>query len=125
LLLPAPGEQHTFGLSMVAEFFVRAGWEVVGLMDPSAGHYLDRVKDEWFDLVGLSAGSTTRLEAMADCIASVRQQSHNRAVAVLVGGPLFVVHPEFVERLGADGVVTDGRQAPLLAERLMSRRVMG
>jgi methanogenic corrinoid protein MtbC1 len=125
LLMPAPGEQHTFGLSMVAEFFGRAGWEVVGLMDPAAGHYRDRVKDEWFDLVGLSAGSTTRLEAMAECIATVRQQSHNRAVALLVGGPLFLVHPELVERLGADGVVTDGRQAPMLAERLMGRRVMG
>ena len=28
LLIPVPGEQHTFGLAMVAEFFLRAGWEV-------------------------------------------------------------------------------------------------
>ena len=26
LLLPAPGEQHTFGLQILAEFFQRAGW---------------------------------------------------------------------------------------------------
>ena len=30
LLVPAPGEQHTFGLTIVAEFIRRAGWEVVG-----------------------------------------------------------------------------------------------
>lgn len=29
LLIPCPGEQHTFGLSLVGEFFHRAGWEVV------------------------------------------------------------------------------------------------
>lgn len=125
LLMPAPGEQHTFGLSMVAEFFARAGWEVAGVMDATATHFQDRVKNEWFDLVGISAGSTTRVDGMLACIAAVRRHSHNRAVAVMVGGPLFTVHPELVERLGADGVATDGRQAPVLAERLLGRRVKG
>ncbi len=125
LLAPAPGEQHTFGLSMVAEFFARAGWEVVGVMDPMSAKLEDRVKNEWFDLVGFSAGSTTRLQPLTDCIQSVRRFSHNRALAVLVGGPLLVVHPELAERIGADGATTDGRQAPLLAERLLSRRVNG
>lgn len=125
LLMPAPGEQHTFGLSMVAEFFVRAGWEVVGLLDPQATGYEDKVQTEWFDLVGISAGSTTRLSSVLSCVSTVRRLSHNRAVAVMVGGPLFMVHPELAERVGADGVATDGQQAPSLAERLISRRVKG
>ena len=29
LLLPVPGEQHSFGLLLLAEFFRRAGWHVV------------------------------------------------------------------------------------------------
>ncbi|MDH4392448.1 MAG: cobalamin-dependent protein [Aquabacterium sp.] len=125
LLMPAPGDQHTFGLSMVAEFFARAGWEVVGVMDPLAAGFEDRIKEEWFDLVGISAGSTARLDGILSCIAKVRRLSHNRAVAVMVGGPLFVTHPELVEQLGADGVATDGQQAPALAERLLGRRVKG
>ncbi len=125
LLMPAPGNQHTFGLSMVAEFFARAGWEVVGVMDPQAAGFEDRIKDEWFDLVGISAGSTTHLDSILACIAKVRRLSHNRAVAVMVGGPLFVTHPELVEQLGADGVATDGQHAPALAERLLGRRVKG
>lgn len=125
LLMPAPGDQHTFGLSMVAEFFARAGWEVVGVMDPQAAGFEERVRDEWFDLVGISAGSTTRLDSMLACISKVRRLSHNRAVAVIVGGPLFITHPELVEQLGADGVATDGQQAPALAERLLGRRVKG
>ena len=106
LLAPSPGEQHTFGLSMVAEFFARAGWEVVSVMDPMSARLEDRVNNEWFDVVGFSAGSTTRLEPLAACIQAVRQPSHNRAVAVRVGGPLRVVRPE-------------------LAKRLLSRRVKG
>ncbi|MES2715669.1 MAG: cobalamin B12-binding domain-containing protein [Pseudomonadota bacterium] len=125
LLMPAPGEQHTFGLSMVAEFFARAGWEVVGVMDPQVAGFEERVKEEWFDLVGISAGSTTRLDSMLACIAKVRRLSHNRAVAVMVGGPLFALHPELVEQLGADGVATDGQHAPALAERLLGRRIKG
>jgi methanogenic corrinoid protein MtbC1 len=125
LLMPAPGEQHTFGLSMVAEFFARAGWEVVGVMDPQVAGFEDKVKEEWFDLVGISAGSTTRLDSMLSCIGKVRRLSHNRAVAVMVGGPLFTTHPELVERLGADGVATDGQHAPALAERLLGRRIRG
>ena len=125
LLMPAPGEQHTFGLSMVAEFFTRAGWEVVGVMDPMSAGFQDRVKHEWFDLVGISAGSAARLEGMLSCIAAVRRHSHNRAVTVMVGGPLFAAQPDLAERLGADGLATDGRQAPQLAERLLGRRVKG
>jgi methanogenic corrinoid protein MtbC1 len=123
LLMPAPGEQHTFGLSMVAEFFARAGWEVVGVMDPMSASLQDRVTNEWFDLVGISAGSTTRLDTLIACIAAVRRFSHNRAVAVMVGGPLFTLHPELIEQVGADGAAIDGRQATILAERLLSRRV--
>jgi methanogenic corrinoid protein MtbC1 len=90
-----------------------------------SNHFQDRVKNEWFDLVGVSAGSSTRLDGMKACIAAVRKHSHNRAVAVMVGGPLFTVQPDLVERLGADGMATDGRQAPALAERLLARRVKG
>jgi methanogenic corrinoid protein MtbC1 len=125
LLLPSPGDQHTFGLSMVAEFFARAGWEVAGLIDPMPALVQDKVHNEWFDLVGISAGSSTRLDGLQACIASVRRHSHNRSVAVMVGGPLFALNPELVVTVGADGTCSDARHAPSLAESLLARRVKG
>ena len=95
------------------------------MTDPQAAGFEEKVKSEWFDLVGISAGSNARLDTMLSCIAKVRRLSHNRSVAVMVGGPLFTLHPEMVERLGADGVATDGQQAPALAERLLGRRIRG
>jgi methanogenic corrinoid protein MtbC1 len=109
LLMPAPGDQHTFGLSMVAEFFARAGWEVVGMIDPAPKQVQDKVHSEWFDLVGFSAGSSTRMDGLQACIAGVRRHSHNRSVAVMVGGPLFALQPDLAATLGADGTCSDAR----------------
>jgi len=121
LLMAAPGEQHTFGLSMVGEFFARAGWEVAGLLDPLADSLQDKVANEWFDLVGISAGSTVRVAAVRDCVDIVRRHSHNRQVKVLVGGPLFLTEPALHQQVQADGVVSDGAQAPHLAAQLLDR----
>ena len=33
---------------------------------------------------------------------------------------MFIEHPDWVARLGADAMTIDGREAPVLAERLIS-----
>ena len=119
LLLPSPGEQHTFGLVMVAEFFRRAAWNVTGGAWAAGADAAALVSAEWFDVVGFSLGAEGHLQALADCIAAVRQASCNGGLAILVGGPLFALHPEFVGKVGADGMTIDGREAPLLAESLI------
>lgn len=120
LLVPVPGEQHTFGLSMVLEFFRRAGWDVWGGDLESAGDLVRTVRGEWFAVVGLSLSSEVRLDALAGHIRAVRRASCNRAVGVLVGGPLFVERPELVALVGADATAADGRQAALQAENLLT-----
>lgn len=121
LLLPSPGEQHTFGLVMVSEFFRRAGWDVTGGAWTADADASALVSAEWFDVVGFSLGAEIHLQALADGIAAVRRAACNRDLKVLVGGPLFGLHPEFVARVGADGMTIDGREAPLLAEGLIGR----
>ena len=121
LLLPSPGEQHTFGLVMVAEFFRRAGWDVTGGAWAAGADAATLVSAEWFDVIGFSLGAEVHLPALADSIAAVRHAACNRDLAVLVGGPLFGVHPEFVRQVGADGMTVDGREAPALAENLIAR----
>jgi MerR family transcriptional regulator, light-induced transcriptional regulator len=122
LLLPVRGEQQTFGLSMVAEFFHHAGWEVDCGSGPSHADAVELVQSEWFDIVGLSAGSETKLDKLRSCIHEVRASSRNKGVGVLVGGPIFAGHPERVKFVGADAAGLDGKQAPAHAERLMTLR---
>jgi len=123
LLVPSPGEQHTFGLSMVAEFFVHAGWEVASGRGAYRDEAIDMVSREWFDVIGFSVGSEVRLDWLTTCIASVRQLSRNPAIGVLVGGPVFTANPEYAAIVGADATSKDGKQALIAAEALIPNRV--
>jgi MerR family transcriptional regulator, light-induced transcriptional regulator len=120
LLVPVPGEQHTFGLVMVAEFFRRAGWDVWCGPSASRGDLVGIVRREWFAVVGFSASCDTRLDALASGIHAVRRASCNQAIGVLVGGPVFVEHPELATLIGADATAADGRQATSQAESLLA-----
>jgi methanogenic corrinoid protein MtbC1 len=113
-------EQHSFGLSMVAEFFRRDGWDVLGgvggaVTDPSA-----KVRDEWVDIIGFSVGSDSRIPWLKETIRAARAAARNPDLVVLVGGPPFALRPELADEVGADGTARDGREAPHLAERLMA-----
>jgi MerR family transcriptional regulator, light-induced transcriptional regulator len=120
LLLPGPGEQHTFGLVMVAEFFRRAGWDVTGGAWAADCNAAELVGNEWFDVVGFSLGAASNLDGLRASIRAARLASCNKSLAFLVGGPLFNEHPELVEKVGADAMTTVGRDAPTLAERLVA-----
>jgi MerR family transcriptional regulator, light-induced transcriptional regulator len=119
LLMPCPGEQHTFGLSLVGEFFHRAGWEVVTSFvstDSAPG----MVQKDWYDLVGFSLGCETGIERLSETIAQARRKSLNPGVSIIAGGAIFGLHPEYGDRLAADAIVTDGPSAPALAEKLLA-----
>lgn len=120
LLLPGPGEQHTFGLIMVSEFFRRAGWDVGGGAWEAGADPVVMVQREWFDVVGFSLGNAAHLDELATCIKNVRAAALNKSMCVIVGGPLFLANPEYVAYVNADAASTDGSQAPGLAAQLMS-----
>lgn len=122
LLAPAPGEQHSLGLLIVREFFRVAGWEVHGgstLVESEAKAMLHR---EWFDAAGLSVGSDCRLDDVAAFIRSIRAASRNQGIGILVGGPIFIKHPDYVDRVGADATAVDAPQAVARAEALIALR---
>jgi methanogenic corrinoid protein MtbC1 len=121
LLAPAPGEQHTFGLSMVTEFFMRAGWDVASTTGMHAENLLEWVQSEWFDVLGFSKGSALRVDDLAAAVTQARRHSRNGAMVVMVGGPLFAMHPEYIALVGADGTARDAETAPGAAEMLLGQ----
>lgn len=121
LLLPCPGEQHTYGLVMVSEFFRGAGWDVVG--GPAAAtDAVHAVQREWFDVVGFSLAGEVHLPRLAPAITAVRKASINPRVGILVGGPLFLANPGLASEVGADAVAVNGSLAPEIAETLIKTR---
>jgi len=122
LLSPYPGDQHTFGITVVAQFLRRAGWDVWHEFPRNNPELLELTRQNWFAAIGLSVGTEARLDDVAATIHAVRQASRNREVGVLVGGPILVDKPELAATIGADGTAADGRQAVQQAERIRSRQ---
>ncbi len=120
LLTAIPGEQHTLGILIVAEFLRRAGWDVLGWPMATKDELVDVVHSEWFAVVGLSLGSEAKLDELASVIHAVREASRNGSIGIMVGGPVFIEHPEYVAIVGADATAADARLAALQAENLLA-----
>jgi len=118
LLAAAPGEQHTFGIVMVGQFFRADGWDVWNEFPDSDSDLVDAVHDCWFALVGLSVGSEVRVSRLASVIEAIRRASRNHALRIMVGGPILVKRPELAEALGADAMAFDGRAAVRTAQSM-------
>ena len=121
LLTIIPGEQHSFGLSMAAEFFRRAGWNLC--TGPFASHQelTSLVHNHWFDVVGFSVSSDRRLEDLKKDIRDIRRNSRNQSVGIILGGPMVIAQPDLVVAMGADMMASDATTAPQQARELIER----
>jgi methanogenic corrinoid protein MtbC1 len=120
LLLPSPGDQHSFGLVMLGELFRCAGWDVSGGPAELSADPETLVHHAWYDIVGFSVGCEANVATVSEAIRTVRKASMNQRVGIMVGGPIFAVHPEYAKRFEADICTNDGRHAPVLAEKFVS-----
>lgn len=125
LMLAVAGDQHTFGLAMVRDFFRASGWRVSLDCPESMDALKSLVKAESFDIVGFTIGSERHVEALATAVHTLRKHSRNRNVRVLVGGPLLLARPDVAAQVGADATALDARQAILEAERQVAARDEG
>ena len=122
LLAPAPGDQHSFGLNMVAGFLERAGWTVTLLGDGAPASIETALSRNWFGVLGLSAGSNAKLASLGRMLPRMRSVSRNPDLAIMVGGPLFSASPDLAAEIGADSTAVDGPLAVLAAEALIAPR---
>jgi methanogenic corrinoid protein MtbC1 len=116
LLATLPGEQHTFGLLVVEEFFRRAGWRTWSEPCAAGDDLAGMVSGQWFDVFGLSVSCDSHLDEVAAIITSVRRASKNRTIRVMVGGRLFNEHPELAAEVGADITASTGEGAVTAAD---------
>jgi methanogenic corrinoid protein MtbC1 len=118
LLAPVPGDQHTFGITLVAQFLRQAGWEVWHEYPKKSAEILELVRANSFSVIGLSVGSETRVDDVATIIRAIRQASRNRSVGIMVGGPVLVSRPELAGLVGADATAVDGPTAVMCADHM-------
>jgi methanogenic corrinoid protein MtbC1 len=120
LLATCPGDQHTFGIALVAQFLRRAGWDVWHEFLASTAEILEVCSQHWFSVVGLSVATETRIDVLKETIRAIRRASRNRGVGIMVGGPILIDRPELAELVGADATAVDGQQAVMRAEQIFT-----
>ena len=115
MLASAPGSQHFLGMTIVSDFFRKAGWDVVIEISLSEKELVHAVSNEWFDVIGISCATEAQLKNLPGLIRALKAASGNPEPGVLLGGPIFTVQAHDARSLGADGICVDVKEAVALA----------
>ena len=115
LLVPTPGEQHTFGLKIVEEFLLKDGFDVECQLRAGVDDITAAVTENSYDIIGFSVGGIRLIEPLRSIISLVRHHSLNRSIKVMIGGVILGDHSDLVSSVGADACITDVHEAVSLA----------
>ena len=100
------GDIHEIGKTLVGTMLAANGFAVTDLgVDVAAEHFVEAVRRENAQVVGLSALLTTTMLAQRDVIAALEQAGLRGQVKVLVGGA--PVTASWAAEIGADGYAED------------------
>ena len=115
------GDIHDIGKNLVSMMMEGAGFEVVDLgINNAADAYIDALKTEEPDILGMSALLTTTMPYMKVVIDTLTAEGMRDDYVVLVGGaPL---NEEFGKAIGADAYCRDAAVAVETAKDFMTRK---
>ena len=109
------GDLHDIGKNLVAMMMEGAGFHIVDLgTDVTPDAFVDAVKKENPDIVGMSALLTTTMRNMGRTIDALKEAGLRDQVKVMIGGA--PVTSDFAEQIGADGSASSAPAAVDLAK---------
>jgi 5-methyltetrahydrofolate--homocysteine methyltransferase len=104
------GDLHDIGKNLVGMLLEGAGFQVVDMgIDVRSDKFVEAVKAQKPDIVGLSALLTTTMPKMKEVIESLVEAGVRTGVKVVVGGA--PVTEKFAKDIGADGYAPDAASA--------------
>lgn len=115
------GDIHDIGKNLVGMMLEGAGFEVIDLgINIDVDIYIEALKQEQPDFLGMSALLTTTMPYMKVVIDSMKEQGIREDFIVLVGGaPL---NEEFSQAVGADAYCSDATTTVEIARQLVQLR---
>lgn len=115
------GDIHDIGKNLVGMMLEGAGFEVIDLgINIDVDIYIEALKKEQPDVLGMSALLTTTMPYMKVVIDSMQEQGIREDFIVLVGGaPL---NEEFSQAVGADAYCSDAATTVEIARQLVQLR---
>jgi 5-methyltetrahydrofolate--homocysteine methyltransferase len=113
------GDLHDIGKNLVGMLMEGAGYQVIDLgIDVPIEKFVEAVKSNRPNIVGLSALLTTTMPMMKLVIESLTEAGVRDTVKIMVGGA--PVTEKFAKEIGADGYAPDAASAVAKARELIS-----
>jgi 5-methyltetrahydrofolate--homocysteine methyltransferase len=113
------GDLHDIGKNLVGMLMEGAGYQVIDLgIDVPIEKFVEAVKSDRPNIVGLSALLTTTMPMMKLVIESLTEAGVRDTVKIMVGGA--PVTEKFAKEIGADGYAPDAASAVAKARELIS-----
>ena len=114
------GDAHDIGKNIVKMMLEQNGWEVTDLgTDVPIEKFCSVIKEDSFDILGLSALLTVTMPAMDNVIKALRAAGLRDKVKIMVGGAPLT--QSFADQIGADAYAKDAVGATRKAKGLVSR----
>ncbi len=112
------GDLHDIGKNLVGIMIEGAGFEIIDLgVDVSPEAFMDAVKNQGAQIVGLSALLTTTMPSMKTTIEAFEEAGLRDQVKIIVGGAPLT--QRYADEIGADGYGRDAAAAANLAKQLL------
>jgi len=112
------GDLHDIGKNLVAMMMEGAGFEIIDLgIDVPAEKFIQALKDNQPQIVGMSALLTTTMVQIRENIKALNEAGVRNKVKVLIGGA--PVTQKFTDEVGADGYAPDAASAVDKAKELL------
>ncbi len=113
------GDLHDIGKNLVAMMLQGAGFEIVDLgTDVSPEKFVETVRAEGAELLGMSALLTTTMPSMKSTVEALTEAGLRDEVKVIIGGA--PVTASFAEQIGADAYAADAAAAVDTARSLVA-----
>jgi len=104
------GDLHDIGKNLVAMMLEGAGFEIIDMgTDVAPEKYVDAIKENEAQFLGLSALLTTTMPAMRTTIEALKEAGLKEQVSVMIGGA--PVTQNYADEIGADIYAPDGPSA--------------
>ncbi|MGB5843072.1 MAG: corrinoid protein [Anaerolineales bacterium] len=114
------GDLHDIGKNLVGIMLEGAGFAIYDLgTDISPQQFIDVIKKQEVDLIGLSALLTTTMPMMETTIKAISEAGLRSRVKIMIGGA--PITKEYADKIGADGFAPDASQATKLAIDLIGQ----
>jgi 5-methyltetrahydrofolate--homocysteine methyltransferase len=114
------GDLHDIGKNLVAMMMEGAGFEVIDLgVDVTPEKFVDAIKTNKAEIIGMSALLTTTMLNMKDTVAALKSSGLRDKVKIMVGGAPLT--QSFSDEIGADGYSPDAASAVDLARSFIKK----